>query len=56
MGNIKIVKEIIGERRKNEWEISLKMTEHERHLILGNEQGVVEREVDGGWGDWVTGT
>ena len=32
--------------------------EHERHLTLGNEQGVVEKEVGGvgGWGDWVMGT
>ena len=44
-----------GERRKNEWEISERETEHERLLTLGNEQGVVEGEV-GGWGDWVTGT
>ena len=27
-----------------------------RHLTLGNEQGVVEGEVGGGWGDWVMGT
>ena len=39
-----------GERRKNEWEISVRETEHERHLTLGNEQGVVEREV--GRGVW----
>ena len=25
-------------------------TEHEKHLTLGNKQGVVEREVDGGLG------
>ena len=37
-----------GERRKNEWEISEKETEHERLLTLGNKQGLVEREV-GGW-------
>ena len=30
--------------------------EHERLLTLGNEQGIVEREVDGGWGDWMMGT
>ena len=29
---------------------------HERLLTLGNEQGVVEREVGGGWGDWEGGT
>ena len=33
------------ERRENEWEISVRVTKHERLLILGNEQGVVEREV-----------
>ena len=44
-----------GERRKNECEISETETEHERLLILGNEQGVVEREVAVGGGDWVTG-
>ena len=45
-----------GKRRKNEWEISERETEHERLLTLGNEQGVVEREVGRGGGDWVTGT
>ena len=25
-------------------------------LTLGNEQGVVEGEVGGGWGDWVMAT
>ena len=34
-----------GERRKNEWEISERETEHERLLTLENEQGVMEREV-----------
>ena len=38
------------ERRKNEWEISERETEHERLLTLGNELGVVEGEVGGGWG------
>ena len=52
----KIVEGNKGERRKNEWEISGRETEHERLLTLGHEQGVVEREVDGGGGDWVTGT
>ena len=33
-----------GERRKDEWEISGKETEHERLLTLGNEQGVGEGE------------
>ena len=45
-----------GERRENEWEISERVIEHERLLTLGNEQEVVEGEVVGGWGDWVTGT
>ena len=45
-----------GERRKSEWEISERETEHERLLTLGNEQGVVEGEVVEGWGDWVMGT
>ena len=40
----------------NEWEISERETEHERLLTLGNELGVVEGEVAGGGGDWVTGT
>ena len=34
--------------------ISVRVTKHERHLTLGKEQGVVEREVGGG--DWVMGT
>ena len=38
------------ERRKNEREISERETEHERLLTLGNEQGVVEREVGRGLG------
>ena len=42
------MKGIIGERKENEWEISVRVTEHERLLTLGNEQGVVEGEV-GGW-------
>ena len=40
----------IREGRRNVWEISERETEHERHLTLGKEQGVVEREVGGGWG------
>ena len=44
------MKENKGERRKNEWEISEKETEHERLLTLGNEQRVVEMEVGRGWG------
>ena len=38
------------ERRKNEWEISERETEHERLLTLGNEVGVVEGEDGRGWG------
>ena len=45
-----------GERGENEWEISVRVTAHKRHLTLGNEQGVVEGEVGRGWGDRVTGT
>ena len=44
------MKGIKGERRENKWEISERETEHERLLTLGNEQGVVEREVGGWWG------
>ena len=44
------MKGIIEERRENEWEISERETKHERLLTLGNEQGVVEREVGGEWG------
>ena len=44
------MKGIKGEKRENEWEISVRETEHERPLTLGNEQGVVEREVGGGLG------
>ena len=57
------MKGIIGERRENEWEISERETEHEKLLSLGNEQGVVEREVgrgmgwlgDGHWGGHLMG-
>ena len=45
-----------GERRKNEWEISERVTEHERHLTLGDEQGAVEGEGGSRWCDRVTGT
>ena len=45
-----------GKGEENEWEISERETEHERLLTLGNEQGVVEKEVGGGQGAWVTGT
>ena len=30
--------------------ISAKVTKHERYLTLGNEQGVLERDVGGGLG------
>ena len=36
-----------GERRKNEWQISERDTEHERLIILGNELVRVEGEVVG---------
>ena len=29
-------------------EISVRVTKHERNITLGNEQGVMEREVGGG--------
>ena len=38
------------ERSENEWEISERETEHERLLTLGNEQGMVEREMGREWG------
>ena len=38
----------IREGRRNVWEISERETEHERLLSLGNEQGVIEREVGRG--------
>ena len=38
------------------WEISVRETEHERLLTLENEQGVLEKEVGGGGGEWVMGT
>ena len=50
------MKGIIGDRRENEWGNLERVTKHERLLTLGNELGVVEGEVGGGWGDWVMGT
>ena len=50
LGNIKIVKGNKGERRENEWEISVRVIEHERLLTLGNKQGVVVKEVGRGLG------
>ena len=35
---------------EKKWEIAERETEHERLLTLGNEQGVLEREMGGGWG------
>ena len=42
------MKGIKGERRENEWEISVGETEHERLLTLGNEHGEVEGELGRG--------
>ena len=39
-----------AERRKNEWEITERETEHERLLTLGKELGLLEGEERGGWG------
>ena len=54
------MKEIIGERRENEWGKLERVTKHETLLILGNELGIVEGEVGKGMGgrggDWVMGT
>ena len=36
--------------------ISMRVTKHERHLTLRNEQGVVEGEGGEVSGDWVMGT
>ena len=47
------MKEIKGKRREKEWEISERVTKHERLTTLRNEQGEVEGEV--GRGDGVTG-
>ena len=40
----------MGKGEKMSGEISERETEHERLPTLGNEQGVVEREVGGWWG------
>ena len=54
MSNVEMWKAALSgnkeERRENKWEISVRETEHERLLTLGNELGVVEREVGGGCG------
>ena len=45
-----------GKRRKNEWEISERETEHERLLTLGIERGgQLNKGKGGGRGDGVTG-
>ena len=44
------MKGIKGKRRENEWEIWVRVTEHERHLTLRNEQGVVKGEMGIGFG------
>ena len=49
-GIIIIVKGIIEEKRENKWEKLERVTKPERLLTLGNEQGVIEREVGGGMG------
>ena len=36
--------------------ISVRVTRHERHLTLGNEEEVVEGRWAGGVGEWVMGT
>ena len=38
--------------RENEWKYQLSMTEYERLLTLGNEQGVLEKELPG-WLGWL---
>ena len=45
-----------GERRKNEWEISERETEHERLLTLEMNKGWWKGRWAGGWGDSVTST
>ena len=51
-----MVKGSKGERRKNEWEISERETEHGKLLSLGKELRVMEGEEGGCGGDWVVGT
>ena len=46
----------LSKRRGTEWEKLEREANHERLLTLRNEQRVVEGEVGGGWGDWLTGT
>lgn len=48
--SLRVPLKIKEERRENEWEISERVTEHERLLTLGNKQGVVEGEVGGRMG------
>ena len=51
ISHLKNSETIIGERRENKWEISERVTEHERLLTLGKKkQEVVEGEVGGRMG------
>ena len=43
MGNIRNSERDNREKERNEWEISVKRTDHERLLTLGNEEGEVGR-------------
>ena len=45
-----------GERRENEWKISVRGTEHERLLTLGMNKRWWKGRWAGGEGDWVMGT
>ena len=45
-----------GERRKNEWEISERVTEHERLLLWEMNKGSGKGALVGGYSDWVMGT
>ena len=50
------MKGMIRERRGTEWEKLKRETNHERLLPLGDKQRVVEGEVVGCCGNWMTGT
>ena len=50
------MKGIKGERRKNEWEISGRETEHETPNSGKRTRGSGRGGGQGGGGDWVTGT
>ena len=45
-----------GERRENEWEISVRETEHETPNSGKRTRGSGRGGGRGGWGDWVMGT